>query len=91
MTPQHIGNVGIRDRINNNVLERYHGTYRERDKVMCGMENNIPAREMNENIRTYYNFVRGHTALNGRTSAEEAGINLSLGRNRWMSLLHQAL
>jgi len=24
----HIGGVGIRDRINNNVLERYHGTYR---------------------------------------------------------------
>jgi transposase-like protein len=88
---QHIGNVGIRDRINNNVLERYHGTYRERDKVMRGLQNDMTAREMNENIRTYYNFIRPHTALDGRTPAEEAGINLSLGRNRWMSLLHQAL
>jgi transposase-like protein len=88
---QHIGNVGIRDRINNNVLERYHGTFRERDKVMRGMENGQTAREMTENIRTYYNFIRPHTALDGRTPAEEAGINLSLGRNRWMSLLSQAL
>ncbi len=88
---QHIGGVGIRDRINNNVLERYHGTYRERDKVMRGLENNTTAKQMNDNIRTYYNFIRRHTALDGQTPAEEAGINLSLGRNRWMGLLTQAL
>jgi len=58
---------------------------------MRGLQNDMTAREMNDNIRTYYNFIRPHTALDGRTPAEEAGINLSLGRNRWMGLLAQAL
>ena len=87
----HIGGVGIRDRINNNVLERYHGTYRERNKVMRGLENNTTAKQMNDNIRTYYNFIREHTALDNKTPAEMAGIDLHLGRNRWMGLLTQAL
>ncbi|RLF40257.1 MAG: IS6 family transposase [Thermoplasmata archaeon] len=87
----HVYNVGIRDRINNNVLERYHGTYRERDKVMRALDSVETARQMNENLRTYYNFIRKHSALNGMTPAEMAGINLNLGRNRWMSLITQSL
>jgi len=86
----HIGNVGIRDRINNNVLERYHGTYRERDKVMRGLENDSTGKQMNENMRTYYNFIRTHSVI-GKTPAEEAGINLNLGRNKWMGLIEQSL
>jgi len=87
----HVGGVGIRDRVNNNVLERYHGTYRERNKVMRGLENGVSAKQMNENLRTYYNFIRGHTALGGLTPSEEAGINLGLGRNKWMGLISQSL
>jgi len=87
----HIGNVGIRDRINNNILERYHGTYRERDKVMRGLENDSTGKQMNENMRVYYNFIRGHSALDGLTPAEMAGINLNLGRNKWMGLIEQSL
>ncbi len=30
--------AGIKDPINNNKLERFHGTWRERDKVMRGLE-----------------------------------------------------
>jgi len=49
---------GIIDRINNNVLERHHETYRERDKVMRGLEGKETVSQMLENYRTYYNFVR---------------------------------
>ncbi|MDD3492647.1 MAG: DDE-type integrase/transposase/recombinase [Candidatus Thermoplasmatota archaeon] len=87
----HIGNVGIRDTINNNTLERYHGTYREREKVMRGLQDAVTAKQMNENIRTYYNFVRGHSSLDGKTPGMEAGINLELGRNKWLGLITQAL
>jgi len=87
----HIGGVGIRDRINNNILERYHGTYRERDKVMRGLEGKETASQMLENYRTYYNFVRKHSALDNKTPSEIAGINLNLGRNKWMGLIEQSL
>ncbi len=86
----HIGGVGIRDRINNNVLERYHGTYRERDKVMRGLENDSTGKQMNDNMRTYYNFIREHSVI-GRTPAEQAGINLGLGKNRMYGLLSMAI
>jgi transposase-like protein len=87
----HIGGVGIRDAINNNTLERYHGTYRERNKVMRGLQNGQTARQMNDNMRVYYNFIREHTALDGMTPAENAGINLTHGKNRWIELLTQSL
>ena len=85
----HIGNVGLRSRINNNIIERYHGTYRERDKVMRGLESVKTARQMNENMRTYYNFIREHQTLK-HTPAEEAGINLVTHRNRWITLLQKS-
>ncbi len=87
----HIGGIGIRDRINNNKLERYHGTYRERDKVMCGLEGKETATQMLENYRTYYNFIREHSSLDGHTLSEIAGINLNLRRNKWMGLIKQSL
>jgi len=87
---KHIGGVGIRDRINNNTLERFHGTYRERDKVMRGLDDKQTASQMLENYRTYYNFIREHSIL-GHTPAEEAGINLELGRNKWVGLITQSL
>ncbi|MDD5778671.1 MAG: DDE-type integrase/transposase/recombinase [Candidatus Thermoplasmatota archaeon] len=86
----HIGNVGIRDTINNNTLERYHGTWRERDKVMRGLDSDATAEQMLENYRTYYNFIRRHTALGGKTPAEMAYIDLNLGQNKWLSLIQQA-
>ncbi|MEA2054763.1 MAG: hypothetical protein U9O96_06630 [Candidatus Thermoplasmatota archaeon] len=46
---------------------------------------------MNENMRTYYNFIRGHSALNGKTPSEMAGIGLNLGRNRWFGLIERAI
>jgi len=90
-TAEHIHNAGIRDAVNNNTLERYHGTFRERDKVMRGLKSNDTAENMVDHYRTYYNFIRGHTSLNGQTPAEQAGINLTDGKNRWMGLLEKSL
>jgi transposase-like protein len=88
---KHIKNAGIAKRQNNNLIERYHGTWRQREKVMRGHGDKIPTEELLDNYRTYYNFIRGHTALDGQTPSEEAGINLNLGRNKWMGLLEQSL
>ncbi|MEA2054662.1 MAG: integrase core domain-containing protein [Candidatus Thermoplasmatota archaeon] len=49
------------------------------------------AEKMLENYRAYYNFTRKHSSLNSKTPAEKAGINLNLGRNRWVGLIEQSL
>jgi hypothetical protein len=41
-------------------------------------------------IRLAYDFVRPHMALEGRTAAEAAGLDLRLGKNRWKSLIMQS-
>ena len=55
----HKKNISLRDGDNNRV-ERYHGSWKERYKVMRGLENTVTASKMLENYRTYYNFVRPH-------------------------------
>ena len=37
----------------------------------------------------YYNFVRPHIGLDGRTPAEEAKIDLNLCNNKWLNLLRK--
>jgi transposase-like protein len=87
--PEHISHVRLAGDINNNLIERLHGTRRERDKVLRGMKkSNTP---IIRGFDIYYNFIRPHQGLNGRTPAEEAKINLKLDQNRWLSLIKQAI
>ncbi len=85
--------AGIRDPINNNKVERFHGTWRERDKVMRGMQNDETAEQMLNNYKTYYNFVRKHSALDNKTPSEMAGIDLGIEneKNRWVGLISKAV
>lgn len=72
--------------VQNNKIERFHGTFRERDKTMRGFKSVETAGKYNDTFRLYYNFVRTHTTL-GMTPSEKAKIILDLGRNKWMGLL----
>lgn len=78
-------------RANNNLVERYHSTFRERDKVMRGFKTEDTAKKFSEGYRTYYNFVRKHQGIDGKTPSEMADLGLGLNRNRWLSLLRQSL
>ncbi|MGC9308557.1 MAG: integrase core domain-containing protein [Thermoplasmatota archaeon] len=68
--------------INNNVLERFHSTWRERDKVMRGLFDDGSAERMLEHYRTFYNYIRPHMSLDNKTLAEVAGIDVAEGKNR---------
>ena len=78
------------DRINNNLVKRLSGTVRERDKVMRGFKNEESAQQIIEDFRAYYNFIRKHQSLKGKTPAEMANIDLNLERNRWLRLIEIA-
>src|SRR3989344_854913 len=83
----HYRNVSLKQHdSNNNTIERFHGTFRQRDKVMRGFKGN--QKQYAENFKTYYNFVKGHQGLNGVTPAQRAGLT---ERAEWKELLIKAV
>lgn len=54
----HLSGVGLQARMNNNRMERYHGTFKERNKVMRALKKGDSP--FVEGQRVYYNFLR-HT------------------------------
>ncbi|MBU2101029.1 IS200/IS605 family transposase [Candidatus Micrarchaeota archaeon] len=41
------------------------------------------------NWKNYYNFIRPHQALNGKTPSQKAGIELELKENKWKELIEK--
>ncbi len=73
------------------MVERLHGTIRQRNKVMRGSdEESTAAQTMMDGLRIYYNFIRPHTALNGKTPAEKAKVDVKPDETRWLSLIKRA-
>lgn len=78
----------IRAKESNNRIERFHGTEKERTKVMRAFDNPEGAATLAEGFRVHYNLVREHQAL-GMTPGEAAGIPLGNGF-RWKTILKEA-
>ena len=71
-------------------IERFNGTIKNRTKTMRCFDEFYPCQTTLSAFRLYYNYLRPHMALDGRTPAEEADIRLDL-KNRWISLIRQAM
>ncbi len=83
----HVSGVGLQARMNNNRMERYHGTFKERTKVMRAVKK--PDSAFIEGQRIYYNHIRPHQALDGKTPAEAAGIKPDVIGNKWEALIRK--
>jgi putative transposase len=55
-------------------IERWHGTLKSRTKVMRGLKNFETALDFTDTYLAYYNFMRPHESLAGKTPAEYAGV-----------------
>ena len=81
----HIAKCGItKPHANNNRVERLNGTLRERVNVQRGWKN--PKSAIAEGQRIYYNFIKPHQSLDGKTPADKVGINID-GKDKWKDLL----
>lgn len=75
---------------NTSFIERFNGTVKNRTKTMRCFDEFRPCQNFMTLFQIYYNFLRPHMALNGKTPAQAAGIELNLPL-RWVSLIRQAL
>jgi len=55
---------------------------------MRGLDDVETAQTMMDGLRIYYNFIRPHMALNGKTPAQKA--NVETEKAEWMSLIKKA-
>ena len=60
-------------------------------KKLWGFQNEETAQLSMILFAIYYNFIRPHQALNGKTPAEVAGLDLELDENKWKSLIEKAV
>ena len=72
---------------NNNIIERYHGTHKDRTKSMRGMKTIKGANIYNTGFKNYYNFIKPHLSL-GMTPAQASGLNVN---PNWSEILKNAL
>lgn len=83
----HIRDITFHNTPHNNLMERFNGELRDREKVMRGMKS--AQSPILGGMKIFHNFVRPHEGLDGRTPAEAAGITVE-GSNKWLTLIQNA-
>jgi len=88
---KHLPDCGLAKQKSNNRLERLNGTLRERVRLMRGLANDRSSRKLAEAYAAYYNHIRRHSALRGKTPGQAAKTWLPTESNRWHSLIKASL
>lgn len=86
--PRYVRVVGVKDG-GTNIIERLHGTLKDRTKAMRGMKGEESCEALLNGWRIHYNFIKPHISLDGKTPAQVSEINLNL-ENGWGSLVQLA-
>jgi putative transposase len=69
---------------NNNLIERFHGTIKERTKVMRAFRNKDTLQKFMDGWLINYNYFRPHMSLKDKTPAEKAGIKFPF--HNWLEV-----
>jgi transposase-like protein len=86
--PELVQRVGIRARETNNIVERLHGTLKDRIKPMRGLKSFESTKLLLEGYAVHYNCVRPHQSLGGKTPAQVARMGVP---SNWKGLIDQAI
>ncbi len=78
--------VGIQARTTNNIVERLHGTLKDRLRPMRGLKNIEASKILLDGYVVNYNYVRKHQTIK-KTPAQAAGIQIT---NGWSELIDKA-
>jgi transposase-like protein len=84
---EHVRDVRFHGEPHNNKMDRLNGEVRDREKVMRSLK--TPETPILKRYQIFHNFVREHTALDGDTPAERAGIKVE-GKNKWLTIIQNA-
>lgn len=84
----HIRHIRLTGDKNNNLMERFNGEFRDREKVMRGIKKTDSM--IFDGYQIYHNYIRPHMSLKGQTPADKAGI-LIKGNNKWLTLIQNAV
>ncbi|MGC8558772.1 MAG: IS6 family transposase [Nitrososphaeria archaeon] len=71
----HVSGPGLASQVNNNKVERLNGTIKKRVKSIGAFRSLETATMFAKGFRFYYNFVKPHRSLSGKTPAQAAGIS----------------
>jgi hypothetical protein len=71
----------------NKKMERMNGEIRDRERVMRTLEKTDTP--ILAGMQIFHNYVRPHTALEGKSPAEVAGITVD-EESKWLSLIQNA-
>jgi transposase-like protein len=84
----HLTSHGFHSPTNTNLIERFHGTIKQRYKVMRELKDEYSASVILDGFVTHYNFFLEHSYLNYVTPADMAGIGE--GIRNWGDLIELA-
>lgn len=86
--PELIRKVGLRAVNSNNIVERLHGTLKDRIKPRRGLKGMKTVKTLLEGWIVHYNYVRPHQTLKGKTPAQVSGIEM---KNNWHTLIGKSI
>jgi len=72
----HIPHKGFTAPMNTNLIERLHGTLKDRVKTMRGFRDIESAHKLIDGLAVHYNYFREHETL-GKTPAQKAGVTFA--------------
>ena len=81
----HIQSKGFTVQPNTNLIERFHGTIKDRTKVMRALANRRSAKLVMDGWLCHYNFFRPHSALGNKTPGRAAGAKVPF--NSWQDVV----